>query len=221
MPSAKVFTATYDRVRNLAEEGLRQPEGIYVEFKPTHSMSLDGCRHAARRIQQVFTSMRAKDRRVQQRKRGESKLLLDGAVKSRYDELSCYRDELPDGRGWRVYFVRGAMVDWEFAVISNQTGEPVEAFSEETRIYEQCDALVWQGIDNNLPFPLSMDQTQWLLANNAKWLELNCSRWDWKYFLRTGQAPAIDVAYPDEEAPKPFDLADLEGDDVFGDTREE
>lgn len=124
-------TPALEKVRQIADAALNEPEGLRIKFTVADYGSLRAAFEAARSFQQAFSAMRSRERRkamTQHQKKYEG---IDTDFKGPYDFLACNKRVMPDGAGYLMLLRPGAVIDFATNVESIATGKPLKEFSEE------------------------------------------------------------------------------------------
>lgn len=138
MPASRTTTPAQQRVRDIADQALKEPDGITIWFRTSQYGSLKAANSAALGYQQAFSAMRARARRLAQRQSGEAHDLLDGFSHGPYDSLAVSKQWLPDDEGVTLIFLPSYAFGMDLEITSNATGEPLAA---EDPIFNRCVAI--------------------------------------------------------------------------------
>lgn len=129
MAGARAYTAAYDTVQKAALAALADPDGLTVYFRLDRYPSPEACASASRSFQTVFSSLRARARRLSERRIGDSAAAppRDTLAQGPFDKLVCQRLPLPNGE-WYVSLVPSHVIMSGLDIVSNSTGQPLTAF---------------------------------------------------------------------------------------------
>lgn len=216
-PTGKALTPAMSAVARYADQAKLQPEGIELFFLVTKYGSLPGAASAARSFQTTFSSLRARKRRQAQREEFESKHIEDAFTQGKYDSLSCQKTTLGEGRGYSVLLIPIDQYGMAIEAYDLATGERIKAFTYE---FKRCSGIAkfWgekclesRQLRRAFTNPLTLEEEEFWFTHEPEWANDYYTAMDMK--RRTG-AQLAELTPSDE--PKPFDLADLSVEEMFG-----
>ncbi len=143
MPAPRAYTASMDSVSAVADAALASSDGLAIFYHPTEYGSVDGCKHAAISLQQAFSALRSRARRLNERRMGEEVIKpRDSQATGPYDKLICRRVCLSDNEGWKVEFVHAHALLANLKIVDLKTGLPHAQLGsqadEETRLMNKA-----------------------------------------------------------------------------------
>lgn len=98
MPATLAHTGSQETVSKYADHALHSPAGIAVHFLTTDHGSLVAAHSAARGFTSTFSALRARQRRIAQRQRGDTAPIgTDTFARGPYDRLVCAMIKTEEG----------------------------------------------------------------------------------------------------------------------------
>lgn len=121
--TTRAFTASIELVRTLADRARDSKTGIRVRFIVGHNVeTLEAARTRARALQQAYSSLRTRARRLTH----DDKKQANNYIRGPYDKIMCNYTPLANDRGYEVFFTQGASVLEDLIVIDDDTGEEID-----------------------------------------------------------------------------------------------
>ena len=162
MAEPRTHMASHDALIDLSERALASEEGVHIRFTVTPERSLEACAIAARSFQKVWTSLRARARRMTQAR--------DANLPGPYDRLSCTRLPLPNGEGWQISLVHATAVLASFDVVDIATGERIAlGAGKRERLIEKALTFPHLWTDSDQREALELDPAFFTLPDGGTW----------------------------------------------------
>ncbi len=127
MPAPRAYSPSFVSVADAADQALARENGMDIYFTVERYGSLEACLTLSRSFQKSFTSLRARARRLSERRIGEEGINAprDSMAVGNYDTLVCQRVQMGEGRGWIVSLIPTHVVMSQFDCRDPVTGEKI------------------------------------------------------------------------------------------------
>lgn len=187
---ASYTTPGLSQIAKVARLAINRPNGLHIEFRVGDYDSLAQANAAARSYQSYFANLKAAERKrafKEAQRMGLSRARTKHAdarlqdvhvdpanIIGQFDELSCSKSELPNGRGYLLSMLPSYVNTLGGRVIDPETNEPVREFTKEAKLSSQAlmtlmaRAQEAKDLGKELVNPLPRDlEDAWFLYDSA------------------------------------------------------
>jgi len=146
MAQQRAWGPTFDSVRRAADTALQSSEGINIYFRIARYELPQNCATASRSFQNSFCALRARARRLSEKRLGEYSRNRLGTpaisdASGDYDSLVCERRELENGE-WVVRLIPSHMHLGDVEIVDIASGKKLGTFDYEARMRELAPVII-------------------------------------------------------------------------------
>lgn len=199
-----VSTPGYQKMRDLCDLALSQPNGLCFPFTLANYDDLDACKKAARAFQQLFSSFRARARTTVQVRERSMVNAFGEQHQSPYDKLACMKTSRYDGV--EINILPAVAFDIVHEILDPVTREPIEMVNAEGLRLERYISVIFDQINREMkdgtrsPTPLTLEQELDAFAIDERTFGEIYEKYRWRlkstglpYGVNPANAPIVDL----------------------------